>query len=93
MGSIKTSIRTLMCSFQLSPTGPHCKMVEELLTSFVYLMSNAGFTAKLINAKQGIFFENGHWPQLVAKTCFVTSPTPFTVFDLNAQTYCWGYPS
>lgn len=62
------SIRTLICSFQLSATGPHFIMVKELLTSSVYFMSNAGFTAKHVNAKLGIFFENGQWRQLVVKT-------------------------
>lgn len=62
------SIRTLICSFQLSATGPHFIMVKELLTSSVYFMSNTGFTAKHVNAKLGIFFENGQWRQLVVKT-------------------------
>ena len=62
------SIRTLICSFQLSATGPHFIMVKELLTSSVYFMSNAGFTAKHVNTKLGIFFENGQWRQLVVKT-------------------------
>ena len=66
-----TSIRTLICSLQLSATRPHFIMVKELLTPFVYFMLNAGFTAKHVNAKLGILFENGQWPQLVVKTCFV----------------------
>ena len=71
------SIRTLICSFQLSATGPHFIMVKELLTSSVYFMSNTGFTAKHVNAKLGIFFENGQWRQLVVKTCFVKTGASF----------------
>ena len=48
---IKSSIKSLACSFQWSTTtsAPHSIMVKELDVLFIYLMSNTKLTTKYAN--------------------------------------------